>query len=55
VRPIHPSLQGSQLVAEGHILEDDVGVTAAGHGDRPQEQQYQCTHVPIQSAVAAEK
>jgi hypothetical protein len=32
-------LQGSQLVAEGQILEDDVVVATAGQGDRPQEQQ----------------
>jgi hypothetical protein len=39
LRPLHASLQGSQLVTEGHILEDDVVVATAGQGDRPQEQQ----------------
>ena len=34
VRPLHASLQGSQLVTEGHILEDDVVVATAGQGDR---------------------
>jgi hypothetical protein len=47
-------LQGSQLVAEGQILEDDVVVATAGHGDRPQEQQCQFKHVLILSGVAAE-
>jgi hypothetical protein len=54
VRPLHASLQGSQLVAEGKILEDHVVVATAGHGDRPQEQQCQCKHVLILSGVAAE-
>jgi hypothetical protein len=47
-------LQGSQLVAEGQVLEDDVVVATAGQGDRPQEQQCQCNHVLILSGVAAE-
>jgi hypothetical protein len=47
-------LQGSQLVAEGKILEDHVVVAAAGHGDRTQEQQRQFKHVLILSGVAAE-
>src|SRR6185295_14522172 len=54
VRPLHASLQGSQLVAEGQILEDDIVVAAAGQGNRPQEQQCQCKHVLIVSGVAAE-
>jgi hypothetical protein len=32
-------LQGSQLVAEGQILEDHVVVATAGQSDRAQEQQ----------------
>jgi hypothetical protein len=47
-------LQGSQLVAEGKILEDHVVVATARHGDRTQEQQCQCKHVLILSGVAAE-
>ena len=31
VRPLHAPLQGSQLVAEGQILEDHVVVATAGH------------------------
>src|ERR1700716_3110531 len=54
VRPLHASLQGSQLVAEGQILEDHVVVANAGNGDRPQEQQGQCKHVLILSGVPAE-
>ena len=50
----HASLQGSQLVAEGKILEDHVVVATAGHGDRSQEQQCQFKHVVILSGVAAE-
>jgi hypothetical protein len=38
-------LQGSQLVAEGQILEDDVVVATAGDGDGTQEQQRQFKHV----------
>ena len=34
VRPLHASLQGSQLVAEGKILEDHLVVATAGRGDR---------------------
>jgi hypothetical protein len=45
-------LQGSQLVAEGQILEDHVVVATAGDGDRPQEQQGQFKHVLILSGVA---
>jgi len=45
---------GSQLVAEGKILEDHVVVATAGHGDRPQEQECQCKHVLILSGVPAE-
>jgi hypothetical protein len=37
VRPFHALLQGSQLVAEGKILEDHVVVATAGYGDPPQE------------------
>jgi len=48
-------LQGSQLVAEGKILEDHVVVATAGQGDRPQEQQCQFNHVLILSGVAAER
>ena len=55
VRPLHASLQGSQLVAEGKILEDHVVVAPAGQGDRTQEQQRQFNHVPILSGVAAER
>ena len=55
VRPLHASLQGSQLVAEGQILEDHVVVATAGHGDRPQEQQRQFNHVLILSGVGAER
>ena len=55
VRPLHAPLQGSQLVAEGKILEDDVVVATAGQGDRSQQQQCQFTHVVILSGVAAEK
>ena len=44
VRPLHASLQGSQLVAEGKILEDYVVVATAGEGDRPQDQQCQRKH-----------
>jgi hypothetical protein len=47
-------LQGSQLVAEGHILEDHVVVATGGQGDRPQEQQCQFKHLLILSRVAAE-
>jgi hypothetical protein len=47
-------LQGSQLVAEGHILEDDVVVATEGHGDGTQEQQCQFKPDLILSAVAAE-
>jgi hypothetical protein len=47
-------LQGSQLVAEGKILEDHVVVATAGHGDRSQEQQCQFKHVVMLSGVAAE-
>ena len=54
VRPLHASLQGSQLVAEGKILEDHVVVATAGRGDRSQEQQCQFKHVVILSGVAAE-
>ena len=54
VRPLHASLQGSQLVAEGKILEDHVVVATAGYGDRTQEQQGQFKHVPILSWVASE-
>lgn len=54
VRPLHASLQGSQLVAEGKILEDHVVVATAGHGDRTQEQQRQFKHVLILSGVPAE-
>jgi hypothetical protein len=54
VRPLHASLQGAQLVAEGKILEDHVVVATAGHGERTQEQQRQCKHVLILSGVAAE-
>jgi hypothetical protein len=54
VMPLHASLQGSQLVAEGKILEDHVVVATAGYGDRPQEQQCQFNHVQILSGVAAE-
>ena len=54
VRPLHASLQGSQLVAEGKILEDHVVVATAGHGDRTQEQQRQFKHVLILSGVSAE-
>src|SRR5436309_14582569 len=52
VRPLHTALQGSQLVAEGKILEDHVVVATAGQGDRPQEQQCQFKHVLIESGVA---
>ena len=52
VRPLHASLQGSQLVAEGQILEDHVVVATAGQGDRPQEQQCQFKHVLILSGGA---
>ena len=55
VRPLHAPLQGSQLVAEGKILEDHVVVATARHGDCPQEQQCQVKHVLILSGVAAEK
>ena len=54
VRPLHASLQGSQLVAEGKILEDHVVVATEGRGDRTQEQQCQFKHVLILSGVAAE-
>ena len=54
VRPLHASLQGSQLVAEGQILEDHVVVATAGDSDRPQGQQCQFRHVLILSRVAAE-
>ena len=54
VRPLHASLQGSQLVAEGKILEDHVVVATAGHGDRTQEQQRQFKHVLILPGVPAE-
>jgi NAD(P)-dependent dehydrogenase (short-subunit alcohol dehydrogenase family) len=54
VRPLHASLQGSQLVAEGQILEDHVVVATAGHGDRPQEQQGQFKHVLILSGGPVE-
>ncbi len=54
VRPLHAPLQGSQLVAEGKILEEDVVVATAGHGDRSQEQQCQFKHVVILSGVALE-
>ena len=47
VRPLHAPLQGSQLVAEGQILEDHVVVATAGQSDRPQEQQCQFKHVLI--------
>jgi hypothetical protein len=41
-------------VAEGQILKDHIVVATAGQGDRPQEQEYQCKHVPILSGTAAE-
>jgi len=41
-------------VAEGQILEDQILVATADHGDRPQEQQCQFKHVLILSGVAAE-
>jgi hypothetical protein len=37
-------LEGSQLVAQGNILEDDFLMSAAGHGDRAQQQQDQFEH-----------
>ena len=55
VRPLHASLQGSQLVTDGHILDDDVVVATAGQGDRPHEQQRQFKHVLILSGVPAER
>jgi hypothetical protein len=54
VRPLHASLQGSQLGAKGKILEDHLAVATAGDGDRPQEQQCQRKHFLILSQVAAE-
>jgi hypothetical protein len=44
MRPLHASLQGSQLVAEGKILEDHVVVATAGQVDCPQEQQGEFSH-----------
>ena len=44
VRPLHTALQGSQLVAEGKILEDHVVVATADHADRTEEQQCQFAH-----------
>ena len=52
VRPLHASLQGSQLVTEGQILEDHVVVATAGQGDRTQEQQRQFKHGLILSGMA---
>jgi hypothetical protein len=54
VRPFHASLQGSQLVAEGEILEDHVVVATEGHRDGTQEQQRQFDHILILLGVAAE-
>ena len=53
VRPLHASLQGSQL-AEGKTLKDHVVVATAGHVDRTQEQQRQFKHVLILPGVPAE-
>jgi hypothetical protein len=47
-------LQGSQLVAEGKVLEDHVVAATAGQGDHSQEQQCQFKHVLILSGVGAE-
>jgi hypothetical protein len=47
-------LQGSQLVPQGKILENDFLMPAAGQGDRAQEQQNQFEHRLIVSWVAAE-
>jgi hypothetical protein len=44
VRPLYAASQGSQLVAEGQILEDQIVVATADHGDRPLEQQGQFRH-----------
>jgi hypothetical protein len=46
VRPLHASLRGSQLVAEGKILDDHLLVATAGHGGRTQAKQSQFKHVP---------
>jgi hypothetical protein len=37
-RPLPVSFQGSQLVSQGKILEDEVVVATAGQGDRPPQQ-----------------
>ena len=44
MRTLHARFQGSQLVTEGQILEDQIVVATADHGDRPQEQQGQFRH-----------
>jgi hypothetical protein len=54
VRPLDRSLQGSQLVPQGDILENDFLMPVAGPGDRAQEQQDQFEHRLIVSWVAAE-
>jgi hypothetical protein len=38
-KPLDASWQGSQLVSQGDILKDDFLVSAAGQGDRAEEQQ----------------
>jgi hypothetical protein len=43
-RDITGSLQRSQLMSQGHILEDDYLVSAARQGDRAEEQQQQFEH-----------
>jgi hypothetical protein len=37
VRPLHAPLQGSQLMAERKILEDQVAVATEDHADCPHE------------------
>jgi hypothetical protein len=54
VRPLDRPLQGSQLVPQGNILENDFLMPAAGQGDCAQEQQDQFVHRLIVAWAAAE-
>jgi hypothetical protein len=47
VRSPHATLQGAQLVSQGHILEDDVLLPAAGQSDGAEEEYEQFEHGSI--------